>query len=485
MNTCGKRQRFPMEISIRNNGFDFEHEEAYNPAKLAWFHMTANEQPVKEITKKAFTNIKLRGMYQAKKLCFLDFFFNYNYLDEDPAVIEKANRNKNKPDGLGMRTDLNGNESVAFVFDYKATHRIPMEFLAAALGKETLFTESLEWIRANKNSTEPMVREREETRIAIALIQVFNYMLWYGVSYGYIANGKSLVFLHYDQAEPLALRWHLCIPDQMATRATAEIQITQVPQTSVAQLASFCFLSLLSPALTGYKYHNAMDHAQSVLQKWTSVTTKGKSDTEKGHEEAEDQHRQENNSSRKSNYDVPKKPTRPYCTQACLFGLKKGLALDMECPNVTSHENQPDTQHPINATEFIKLLSDQLQLNPYQGCEVQLEKCGSSGILMKVELVEFGYTFVGKCSVSQHPERLLHEHNIYKRLEGLQGIVVPLMLGMVSFKPSGHILRGNAYMRHLLLMSWVGEWVTEKMKSVTEQDRNQLLKRVYNYGVCH
>lgn len=63
-------------------------------------------------------------------------------------------------------------------------------------------------------------------------------------------------------------------------------------------------------------------------------------------------------------------PTRQYCSQGCLLGLKKGRDLDNGCPNVLSHRmaSEASTRHLINAEEFTRLVSEQLCKDPYRNC---------------------------------------------------------------------------------------------------------------------
>ncbi|POR34789.1 Uncharacterized protein TPAR_05007 [Tolypocladium paradoxum] len=127
------------------------------------------------------------------------------------------------PDGGGIRTSLDGDETLAFVCDYKAAHKLASEYLEAAVAKETLFMEVIELINGDKYQRDKELREKErqESRIDMALTQVFNYMVWYGVAYGYVAAGKSLVFLYFDRAKPQTLYHHLCMPDEEANEALA------------------------------------------------------------------------------------------------------------------------------------------------------------------------------------------------------------------------------------------------------------------------
>lgn len=59
----------------------------------------------------------------------------------------------------------------------------------------------------------------------------------------------------------------------------------------------------------------------------------------------------------KTSSDSDSPPTRQYCTQACLLGLKRGWDLDENCPNTPSHRTGTSgTRHPIDATKLAYLV---------------------------------------------------------------------------------------------------------------------------------
>ncbi|KAH8715381.1 hypothetical protein HC256_004207 [Beauveria bassiana] len=548
---CGERRLFQQESTTRDNGINFERKKAGYENAIDHFEKTAVEDPTWMILEPVWADRELRQKYQITDLTFINGIRNFSDLNEDIGAEIKIGRGKQQPDGGGIRTGIDENESPAFMYDYKAAHKFAVEDLEAALEKETLFTDVYKWAQIDQYKTDSTVRtkEREAARIAMALIQVFNYMLWYGVGYGYVAAGKSLVLLYYDRAEPLVLRWHLCVPDKMVTRPTAELQVEQVSQTAVAQLASFCLLSLRSRALTGRPLQEAMNQAEGILKKWkreaytdpvtpqesddtdssSSMPSRGTDksfacdaspvarkyplrkssckdsttplesrdeDEEGGAEGYQRQrgagasvNRGEKDSSRKSKDKGTEgsapAPTKQYCTQACLLGLKLGRELDSRCPNVLYHGVGGNTRHPIDTQELTKLMSEQLRQDPYGSCDALIgrRKYGSSGVLFKLELARFGYTFVGKGTVSARPRRLEHECSIYQRLENLQGDVVPVHLGMVSFRP-GYLLPGGAYVIHMMLMSWAGVAMDTTLSNL-EWEVQRSIQTIYENGVNH
>jgi len=181
--------------------------------------------------------------------------------------------------------------------------------------------------------------------------------------------------------------------------------------------------------------------------------------------------------------------SRDYCTQTCLLGLKDGLALDKNCPNVDSHRTADcGKRYPIEANEFVPLVLEQLRENPYKGCKAvdwrsDSGKNGRIGYLFKLELAPYGYTFVAKGTESGYLYRLQHERSVYARLRSLQGFVVPAFLGIVS--PSIGYRLPTAEVVHMMLMSWGGEVATRMgLPNLTEEVARSL-NAVRREGVVH
>ncbi|OAA65091.1 hypothetical protein LEL_10538 [Akanthomyces lecanii RCEF 1005] len=463
---------------------------------------------------------------------------------------------KLKPDGGGIRTGLDGRESVAFVYDYKAAHKFSIKHLEAALAKETLFVDVHEWVLCEQYGRDPELRgpEQEEARIAMALIQVFNYMLFFGTPFGFLGAGKFRVELFYEPAEPLVLRWRLCIPNIAEAQRTTEVQISQLYQTAVSQLASFCLLSLRSTTLTGLSLEEALHQAHLHLRIWKETRYKdpttppepdgkaplalpspgtdktylsdgspstniytlrssrlrrscndatvpsqprddddGSDGPRRGGEESPrwqtetgaSFNRRSQGSNRKTvsgSENSSSAFTKQYCTQACLLGLKFGRQLDRRCPNVHLHDVEGNDRHPLDALEFTQLMTKELHEDVYKAC-FALDgwgKYGATGVLFKLEMALFGYTFVGKGTTSWKCSHLTHEGKIYQKLSKLQGYIVPVHLGMVSLDP-GYVLPGGARVTHMMLMSWAGR----EMSSEWELEVNRSMQTIRENGVLH
>ncbi|KAJ3455527.1 hypothetical protein MRS44_017009 [Fusarium solani] len=162
---------------------------------------------------------------------------------------------------------------------------------------------------------------------------------------------------------------------------------------------------------------------------------------------------------------------RPYCTQKCLLGLTKGGVLDPRCPNVSLHSKQPNNHrshcrgpgrtrarhHPIDHAKFLKLLREQLE-RTLDGGITPLGQGGARGVLFKVSLLAYGYTFVSKGTVRAFVKDLEHEAAVYERLRPIQGINVPVFLGAIDLGLMNKIYYYDhrVYVIHMTFLSWGG-----------------------------
>ncbi|KAK0629986.1 hypothetical protein B0T17DRAFT_491294 [Bombardia bombarda] len=555
---CGKKRLFHQESTTRDLGTTIHRKRAGNENAVDHFEKLAVEDPVWEILRPVWDEEELRKEYRCMGLRFSNNVRDFTQPsggnlvgEEDPSDERQGRRRRTgpnkrvaseqrvkppptKPDGAGVRTRLGGDESLAFVYDYKAAHKVALEYLKPAVAKEKLFMEVMERINSSKTQSDAELRgqDKAEALIAMALTQVFDYMVRYEVAYGYIAAGESLLFLHIDRADPQTLYCHACVPDEAVGEASnGDWADDKLSYTAVAQLASFCLLSLRSEALKGASLDAASRKAEATLRKWRdtyddAARLLGAEDTDspsasssqategseflsnavpagrevslrsrsscratavlrRDEEDEEDDGPGGDLSRSWVRTDVSKRkegpssgsseeggegaemsesaPAKQYCTQACLLGLKRGWDLDGGCPNVLSHRTaEGRTRHPIDADEFARLVGERLRQNPYRDCEALdgWGKTGATGVLFKLELAPYGYTFVGKGTLLGHPRLLEHESRIYTRLDSLQGEVVPVHLGLARLD-WGYILPGGARVFHMMLMSWGGETMAD------------------------
>ncbi|KJZ69884.1 hypothetical protein HIM_10717 [Hirsutella minnesotensis 3608] len=130
---------------------------------------------------------------------------------------------------------------------------------------------------------------------------------------------------------------------------------------------------------------------------------------------------------------------RQFCTQRCLLGLVRGHALDESCPNAALHRQgetphkRATLHHPVDHAQWLNLLRAQLQKSLDYGI-TPLDQSGARGVLFEVMLLAYGYTFVSKGTVRAFIPNLEHEAAVYRRLNDLQGVHVPVFLGAVDLR---------------------------------------------------
>ncbi|KID94016.1 hypothetical protein MAJ_10010, partial [Metarhizium majus ARSEF 297] len=169
-----------------------------------------------------------------------------------PGPGEHIIARETRPYGFGIQTSLDGSEHYAFVFDYQHDDVLPVEHPQEALQMETLFEDVNTRVMSKSDTRQGNAQEAWQEYIASILIRVFNFMIGYGVSYGYVAAGKFYIFLYYNPTEPQTLYHYLCVPENVVRDVASEDDWpTHMSNTAVAQLASFCLQSLQSEAAEG------------------------------------------------------------------------------------------------------------------------------------------------------------------------------------------------------------------------------------------
>ncbi|KAG6043309.1 hypothetical protein E4U17_001001 [Claviceps sp. LM77 group G4] len=200
-------------------------------------------------------------------------------------------------------------------------------------------------------------------------------------------------------------------------------------------------------------------------------------------------------------HSVPDQPY-PYCSQKCLLGLVEGGPLDLKCPNVRHHCRRDADEagaghpngHPVNHTEWLRLLQDQFKQSLDEGITYQ-SVVGARGAFLKVTLLAYGYTFVSKGTVAGHIKHLEHETRVYERLKSIQGRYVPVFLGTIDLRTmdKDYWIYFETYVVHMVFMSWGGYLLDEdKMDQLEVLDEIawvdegiEALDAVHEAGILH
>ncbi|KAK6854793.1 hypothetical protein PG995_009138 [Apiospora arundinis] len=176
------------------------------------------------------------------------------------------------------------------------------------------------------------------------------------------------------------------------------------------------------------------------------------------------------NHTRKEGHDAyrSRQQNDRYCTEECLRGLtlQTKTRLDENCPNVAAHRHDGDgLHHRISHARFVTLLRDQLKRTLDDGIE-SLDKGGARGVLFKVTLLAYGYTFIGKGTVPAFIEDLEHEAKVYQALQPLQGKVTPIFLGAIDLRTISRTYYYDFRVRvqYMMFLSWGGASLDSDMR---------------------
>ncbi|KAL1977050.1 hypothetical protein VTN31DRAFT_3332 [Thermomyces dupontii] len=445
------------------------------------------------------------------------------------------------------------NGRLAFVVEHKAPHKLTVPQLQIGLPRLCKMSCIYEDVakRAKKpkpNNKEALFRYCADKLTASVITQTFRYMIEAGLEYSYFTTGEAFVFLNIDWKDPTVLYYHLANPlaEVEAHKDNA------VYCTAISQVLVFTLRAIRSPqhTLTERKQAKAklkvwsmdpdsilrdippsmrysapaeartpetyasFDRSPFPSQKRTKKTRKTCRPQEEwlknGHPPSDES---DNESSISDPPDTPcplaggqsksekqqdcQAPSSgngvnsQHCTQKCLLGLVEGGILDRNCPNYPIHVRKGETEegrHPIDHATWLRLVKEQLQETKDDGIEpVGLE--GATGILFKVTLMEYGYTFVSKGTIEGCVSRLRHEARVYKRLRPLQGSCVPVFLGSADL--GWPYFYFGLDIVHMIFLSWSGERLRShrEMPGIWEDSMDdevlQSVSKVEELGVMH
>ncbi|KAI1308250.1 hypothetical protein F5Y03DRAFT_383429 [Xylaria venustula] len=190
---------------------------------------------------------------------------------------------------------------------------------------------------------------------------------------------------------------------------------------------------------------------------------------------------------------------RRYCTQQCLLGLVNRGPLDPRCPNVRLHHprqsdvlhNYARALHPVRHDEWLRQLSQQLEQSLDDGV-TKLGEQGARGVLFRVTMLAYGYTFVCKGTVQSFITDLEHESAVYERLRPVQGNSVPVFLGSIDLRSihRTYYYDHRVYIIYMMFLSWGGcsldgVNLVDGRKEQVKARTLQALHSIHKEGVVH
>ncbi|EEP75419.1 predicted protein [Uncinocarpus reesii 1704] len=480
---------FPSKTDVQGVERDLSPTTRKDEQDIRPFVRSAIEKPAQRLVQ--------AYLKQVKDTRTADFFFQNNayslsnkditdtadaYGDEAPPSKRRSPERtvKGVPDRWGIRVRPSGDHVTIFVGEYKAAHKMRHGTFKRVFSsaKEDLFLDTL------KRLSLPFVdTAKEQAVVAQVLCQTFHYMITTGLKYGYLTSGEGLVFLMLDENDPQTLYYHLnSVPD--CDHQADDFDIIYSP---ASQLSTFVLLSLESEQQTA----QWIQMAQSKLYQWpllpgpprleipcrnadfekldTSSSDEGRKDTDGDYRPRPPPRKQQSSSKSTENIETKRRqssrtqqrtqrPTLPYCTQACLLGLSQGHSLDQSCPNTAIHQRGASSlNHLISKEKLCTLVRDQLARNLDENCECLDQKglFGAVGVLLKITLTGYGYTFVAKGVQAVDEPLLSNEACVYTHLAKFQGITIPVHLGNIKLVHT-YPLVSCATVTSMMLMSWAG-----------------------------
>lgn len=385
-----------------------------------------------------------------------------------------------------------GAKAPALLMDKEQPFNLRIEHLRRGLRPMNVREEVIDRVVPPAGSNERRQYDAELT-VVRALTRTFHRMFQAGLTYGCLTTAEAFVFLKIDYTStPLTLLYHLAEPTRDVAGNGGDLAYSAVCQT----------LDFTIMALDAASRENSQDKCAAaarnanvwLVDKSSDADTVDDTSKTAGRSVPASEYARSVRKTRDAN-DVPSASTlsprfsRPqvqhemceiaggnagilssiqkssdtrYCTHKCLLGLVTGDVLDGNCPNVELH-GEVNRRHAIDHTKFLWLLRQQFQRSLVDGV-VRLGMKGSTGVIFKVTLLGYGYTFVGKGTVDERVENMEHEAAVYKRLRPIQGVYVPVYLGEIDLieLETRYFYEIAAELTFFTFMSWGGSSLVQK-----------------------
>ena len=472
----------------------------------------------------------------------LEFENHLNSLSENAEdVLERQKRSR--IDQACVFRNIDGNRSLSFVREYKAPHKLTVEYLRAGLRHMDVREDVVQRLTIPQESEEKL-NYNADRLVASAVTQTFEYMIDNGLEYSSIATGVAEVYLRIDEDDPETVCYYLAEP-RLDVGDADEFGF-RYPFTAIGRLLAFTLMAMHSPQRSQawrseatQSLHVWNEDFEDVLHKISPeerratppssvykpptypvdvgspcltrkralaslgevVNLSFQSTSSSSEGSGYEAHRPTAAFQTPSRHGGPAKrkrtstqgtagrnESRQFCTHKCLLGLKRGQRLDPACPNVEQHRRRcEDRFHHLDLRSFNQLLH--LQLVADMDCNCQpLGKQGARGALFKVTLSSHGYTFVAKGTVEAFVVDLRHEGSIYDWLQSLQGSAIPVYLGNIDLERT-YFLDVGVKIIHMMFMSWGGHNLYEQTPSAPparlEQEKQRSMSEIRRLGVLH
>lgn len=474
---------FPSQTDVLGIQRDLSPNTRKSEEDIRPFVRTAIEKPAARVVMAHLSEIGV-----TEEFFFQNNAYSLENKDEDEVGRTDASPSNKKrspertskpiPDRWGICKYEHESVRRVCIGEYKAAHKVRADKITEALTSPStaLFLEVLRRKQSGRTNTD---EENSQDLVAQILCQAYHYMITSGLLYGYVTSGEALIFLKIEKTTPQRLYFYL-------TPVRTDVPVRYA---SAAQLATFSVLALQETEMSRDWISKAEDCGiyqwpllppTNVLRELplrplkpseeTSDSSGPEKDDPKDSEYKDSstsisgsrskQHQTTNRERRRSPRKRPstQRPVNAYCTQACLLGLAQGLSLDQKCPNAALHRRGSVAEkHLINKEDLCFLVRKQLGRSLDKDCECldRIGLYGAIGVLFKITLTKYGYTFVAKGVQRVDEPSLENEARVYAHLSHLQGMRIPVWMGNITLERP-YPLVSLARVTQMMLMAWAG-----------------------------
>jgi hypothetical protein len=535
------RRAFSSRVALEDLGHTLCRRPLASEKDLESYERFAVEEKVKDVVEQL---MKMREAQTLLNHCNEIEFENHLNTLSDNAEEVLARQKRSRTDQACVFRNIHGNRSLLFVREYKAAHKLSVEYLRAGLRPMNLREDVVQRLMIPQDPGEKL-NYNADRLIAAAVTQTFEYMIENGLEFSCIGTGPAEVYLRVMEDDPTTVYYYLTEP-KMDVGDGDELGF-RYPFTAIGRMLGFGLMALQSrvrdqawrdrasqllyrwnedfediiheippderratPPASVYKPPAYPVHPRSpYLLRSQPLTLSFDADPDQSFI-AESSSSDGSISEPHGNVSMTETPsraagntkrkrtstqgtsgrgiTREYCTQKCLFGLKHRLALDLACPNYHSHRRYSGSRlHQINMISFHQLVQAQLTADMDHYCE-PLYQQGARGALFKITLASHGYTFVGKGTVEVFVEDLRREGRMYERFAHRQGSVVPVYLGNMDLNRTYYLDVGVRII-HMLYMAWGGEclhyYTPSVPPAILAKEKQRSLEEVLHLNILH
>ena len=208
-------QVFHNRISVQTMGKDVASTKISSESDLQYFVRQTMETPMTHIMQHLQSLDHVRDRYDLPRVFRFENHGNalsdtssedelmsdaQPPLPSTPGQTHDASEPKPRPDQFCIYTTVNNLNRVAFVAEFKAPHKLPLEQLKRLLGShrdEIKLDQIVNRIKTPaRHKTKACTEQQYEEQLAEVITQTFSYMVRCETQYGYVTTGEALVFLH-------------------------------------------------------------------------------------------------------------------------------------------------------------------------------------------------------------------------------------------------------------------------------------------------